>query len=179
MTVHSLYRLKHINVENFPHIHSRSASNLSYLMAKQSGLSDLEASDVRLGAYLHDLGKIAISPKIINKPGPLNKDEWQNIFMHPTLGVSFIESIEPLRKYKDYILYHHERFDGNGYPFGLKGDQIPFSCQIISVADAYHAMTSERPYRKALAPQEALEKIKKGAGLQWNKIAVTLLCSLV
>ena len=99
--------------------------------------------------------------------------------MHPSIGVKFLESIEPLHKYKKYILFHHERFDGKGYPYGLKGNEIPFSVQIISVADAYHAMTSDRPYRKALATQEALEKLKKGAGRQWNKIIVALLCSIV
>jgi len=85
MTTRKLYGLKRVNIANFPHLHSRSASNLSYLMAKECGLSDREAADVRLGAYLHDLGKIAISPKIINKPGPLNKNEWQDIFMHPSI----------------------------------------------------------------------------------------------
>ncbi len=168
-----------MNVANFPRLHSQSAASLAYRMAKEIGMTDKESYDVRVGAYLHDLGKIAISPSILNKPGPLDKNEWKSIEQHPAIGVDLLMKLTPLQKYKNHVLFHHERWDGKGYPDGLSGDEIPLACQIVSIADAYNAMTSSRPYRSALNTPGALKKMRKGAGRQWNENLVSLLCTLV
>ncbi len=168
-----------MNAANFPIIHSKSAATLAYSLAKEIGMTDSEANDVRLGTYLHDLGKVAISSSILNKPGPLDKNEWESIEQHPSIGVDLLMTIKPLRKYKNHVLFHHERWDGKGYPKGLRGDDIPIACQIVSIADAFNAMTSNRPYRKALSTSLAVKKLRNGAGRQWNKRLVNILCRFV
>ncbi|MFA6692517.1 MAG: HD domain-containing phosphohydrolase, partial [Acholeplasmataceae bacterium] len=123
-------------------------------------------------SVLHDIGKIAIDDQILNKPGKLNNEEWENIKRHPEIGYRILSSSPEYIQIAEDILYHHERYDGKGYPRGLKGEEIPIRARIITIADSFDAMISDRPYRKALSKQEALNEIKKCAGTQFDpKIA--------
>jgi len=139
----------------------------------------LPAEDVKLieqASMLHDLGKIGISEKILLKKGPLTRREFKKIKEHPKIGVDIIRPIQSFHGLVPLILYHHERWDGKGYPFGLKGNEIPIGARIIAIADVYEALISDRPYRKALPKKEALRIIKENSGKQFDpKIADVLM----
>jgi HD-GYP domain-containing protein (c-di-GMP phosphodiesterase class II) len=128
--------------------------------------------DVRVAAFLHDIGKIGIPESILNKNGPLNKDELRIIQEHPLIGSAILEKIEGLNKPTLGIRYHHERPDGKGYPEGLKKDKIPLIAQILSVADSFDAMTTDRPYRKAFSSEKALTIIKENINTQFPELVV-------
>lgn len=128
--------------------------------------------NLKIAALLHDIGKIGISENLLNKKAPLTDQERLSISEHPIMGV---EILNPITEFKDVLLgvkYHHERFDGKGYPFGLSGNEIPLAAAIISVADAYDAMTSKRPYRKAFPHEKAIAQIKLNRGKQFNPAVV-------
>ncbi len=128
--------------------------------------------DLELSAVLHDVGKIGIPDRILSKPGFLNVDEYAYMKRHPELGAEIIEPIKKLKRLVPNILYHHEKYDGTGYPLGLKGDKIPIGARIIAIADSFDAMTSDRPYRPRMEIKVALEEIKKFRGRQFDpKIA--------
>ena len=139
----------------------------------------LPAEDIKLieqASMLHDLGKIGISEKILLKKGPLTRREFKKIKNHPRIGVDIIRPIQSFHGLLPLILYHHERWDGKGYPFGLKGNEIPIGARIIAIADVYEALISDRPYRKALPKKEALRIIKENSGKQFDpKIADVLM----
>ncbi len=139
----------------------------------------LPAEDIKLieqASMLHDLGKIGISEKILLKKGPLTRREFNKIKNHPKIGVDIIRPIQSFHSLVPLILYHHERWDGKGYPFGLKGNEIPVGARIIAIADVYEALISDRPYRKALPKKEALRIIKENSGKQFDpKIADVLM----
>lgn len=139
----------------------------------------LPAEDIKLieqASILHDLGKIGISEKILLKKGPLTRKEFKKIKNHPKIGVDIIRPIQSFHGLVPLILYHHERWDGKGYPFGLKGNEIPIGARIIAIADVYEALISDRPYRKALPKKEALRIIKENSGKQFDpKIADILI----
>jgi len=130
------------------------------------------AENLKIAALLHDIGKIGISENLLNKKSALNHKEKRSLSEHPLMGV---EILNPISEFKDVLLgvkYHHERYDGKGYPFRLKGNQIPLVASIISVADAYDAMTTHRPYRKALSNERAIRQIKINRGKQFNPVVV-------
>ena len=119
---------------------------------------------------LHDIGKIGIPEHVLRKPTMLSDDEWAIMKQHPAIGADKV--LEPNKSLHDLIpmvKFHHEHVDGTGYPFGLKGDEIPLSARIVAIADAYHALISDRPYRKGLSVNKACEILKMGAGTQWDK----------
>jgi HD-GYP domain-containing protein (c-di-GMP phosphodiesterase class II) len=120
------------------------------------------------GFFLHDIGKVGIPEHILCKAGPLDDDEWGVMRSHPMIGASIVEPIRFLSGAVEVIRHHHERIDGRGYPEGLKGDQIPLAARIFSVADSFDAMTTDRPYRDALAVDRALTEIRGGAGTQFD-----------
>jgi ribonuclease P protein subunit RPR2 len=120
------------------------------------------------GFFLHDIGKVGIPEPILCKEGPLTIDEWDVMRTHPTIGAQIVEPIAFLSDAVDLIRHHHERFDGSGYPDGLEGEKIPLAARIFSVADSFDAMTSDRPYRGALALEPALAEIESGAGTQFD-----------
>ena len=124
--------------------------------------------DLKIAALLHDIGKIGVPEAILNKSASLTEEEWEVVKKHPLIGVEILSPIEELKEVISAIKYHHERYDGRGYPEGIKGKKIPLIAAIIAVADAYDAMTSDRPYRKALPPHQAKQEIKRNKGLQFH-----------
>lgn len=144
----------------------------SVAVAKHLHLDDIAVEAVQLGALFHDLGKIAISDAILQKPGQLTDQEWSEIRAHPIIGASLLAQMPELDHIRPLILAHHERFDGRGYPNGLKGDAIPQATQIIAVADAYEAMTTPRPYRRAVTPEAAVSELRACAGTQFDPVVV-------
>ena len=148
-------------------------------IAKQLNLPPSDIESVKRAAILHDLGKIAIDEKILSKKGPLNNREKEIIKSHPVIGAEILKEIKTLRGVVPAILYHHERYDGKGYPIGLKGDEIPLSARIVGLADVYHALISDRPYRKALNKEKAIEIIKKEVGKQFDPKVVEAFLKVV
>lgn len=148
--------------------HMHHISEYSTSIAKELGLSNEEIADIRIAGLLHDLGKIGIPDNILLKPGKLSKAEYDIMKSHPTVGVRIIESIESLKTSSVIIESHQEQYDGSGYPRGLKGTEIPLGARILAVADAFDAMTTTRPYRKAMSYKEAFEEIKRCSGTQFD-----------
>lgn len=132
--------------------------------ALRTGAGRVDA--IRTGGPLHDVGKLAVDPSILRKPGALDPDEVETIRRHPELGVDMLEGA--LRHGLECVLHHHERWDGTGYPHGLAGDEIPIEARIVALADAYDAMTSDRPYRAALSHEEAVAEVSRCAGTQFD-----------
>ena len=137
-------------------------------LAKALDLSRAVIDDLALLAALHDIGKIAIPDDILNKPGPLTEEEWTIMKRHPEIGYRIARTSPELVSIAEYILSHHERWDGKGYPRGLVGENIPLPARLLSVADAFDAMTSDRPYRKAMSAQQALAELERNAGTQFD-----------
>jgi len=149
--------------------HSTSVSRYSEALARAVNLPEHEVERIKIGALLHDVGKIGIPESVLKKPGKLNDDEWEIMKQHPTIGAEkVLAPNEALRDLIPIVKYHHERLDGKGYPEGLKGNQIPLAARIVSIADAYHALVSDRPYRKGMAIEKACAILKEGAGIQWD-----------
>ena len=147
--------------------HSRTVGRYAKLMALEMGLGEARAERIELAGLLHDVGKIGISDRVLNKPGPLDADEWAQMRTHPQIGARLLSRPE-LADLRGWILAHHERPDGQGYPFGLSGEEIPIEARIVAVADAYEAMTADRVYRLALGEQTAREELAAGAGEQFD-----------
>jgi diguanylate cyclase (GGDEF)-like protein/putative nucleotidyltransferase with HDIG domain len=154
--------------------HSQRVADLAARTARRLGLADEEIELTRLAASLHDLGKLAIPEEILRKPGPLTEPERMVLERHPQIGFRMLESlgVDPVA---DWVLHHHERWDGSGYPDGLPGDRIPLGARIIFVADAYDAMTSERVYRRRVAPEQAVAELERCAGSQFDPEIVAAL----
>ncbi len=158
--------------DRYTHGHSENVMKYTVVLAKRLGLPDAELENVKYAGLLHDIGKIGVSELILNKPGRLTPSEFDEIKRHPSLGANIIADVPFLRPLVPMVLHHHEFFDGNGYPDGIRGDQIPFGARILSVADAYEAMTSDRPYRRSLSQQTALEILTSGKGKQFDPVIV-------
>ncbi|WP_099469775.1 sensor domain-containing diguanylate cyclase/phosphohydrolase [Konateibacter massiliensis] len=147
--------------------HSLRVSCLCEKMGLAIGMSEDNAKELKTVGLLHDIGKIAIEEGILNKEGKLTEDEWEEVKRHPEIGYRILSTVNEMSEIADYILAHHERWDGKGYPKGLKGEEIPIQSRIIAIADAYDAMTSERSYRQAMSQEYAVEELKKEAGAQF------------
>jgi putative nucleotidyltransferase with HDIG domain len=141
--------------------HCERVARNAVAVARALGLDDHEQTTIRVGAYLHDVGKVRVAHEILNKPGPLTREEWEIMRMHPVWGIELLASVEFPWDIKPIIRWHHERHDGSGYPDRLRGDEIPISAQIVGIADMYDALTTTRSYRPALAPTQALSEITK------------------
>ncbi len=154
--------------------HSENVMKYAVAIAEQMGIIDPKISeDVQNAALLHDIGKIGVPGTILNKPGKLTDEEFNNVMKrHVMLGASIIQEIPFLSELVPLILHHHERFDGQGYPENLKGDAIPVGARILTVADSFEAMTSNRPYRKALSRSEAVEQLIRNKGSQFDPFVV-------
>jgi diguanylate cyclase (GGDEF)-like protein len=160
--------------DHYTYGHSKKVSKYSADIASALGYSEDRTAAIRTAGLLHDIGKIGVSDQILRKPGRLNDAEWEPVHAHPNMGVSIIKHIEGLKDCLAAVQYHHERFDGMGYPTGLKGDNIPLDARILAVADSYDAMTSQRPYRnRPRTNEEALEELINCAGKQFDPQIVT------
>ncbi len=148
--------------------HARRLIYLSRSVGEILKLTEEQLNELELLSTLHDIGKIGISDSILNKPGMLSEEEWSEMRRHPEMGYRIAMSTPELAPIADYILNHHERWDGKGYPYGKKGEEIPLLSRIIAIADSYDAMTSDRPYRKAISKEEAIEEIRRNAGSQFD-----------
>lgn len=149
--------------------HSTSVSRYAEALARSVNLPENEVERIKIGALLHDVGKIGIPENVLKKPGKLTEEEWEIMKQHPTIGAEkVIAPNEALRDLIPIVKYHHERLDGKGYPEHLKGNEIPLEARIVSIADAYHALVSDRPYRKGLPIETACAILKEGAGTQWD-----------
>ena len=148
--------------------HSESVVELAASVARGLGLDEAEVERVRAAALLHDIGKVAIPDSILHNNGPLGDHEWEIMREHPVIGERILRAIPGMGGIARIVRHEHERFDGGGYPDGLAGDDIPIGSRIILACDAYHAMTSDRPYRKAMSHAEAIEEIAKHAGTQFD-----------
>lgn len=156
--------------------HLRRIAGYSERIAEELGLDADERRIVRSGGILHDIGKIAIRDSILGKPGPLNEDEQAEVRRHTDYGAAIIAPLRFASSVAPIIRAHHEHWDGRGYPQGLRGEAIPIGARIIAVVDAWDAMTTDRPYRRALERGEAIRRLRAGAGVQWDpKVVETLL----
>jgi diguanylate cyclase (GGDEF)-like protein len=164
-----------------PHHRGRPSDMIASLatgIALELGLPHEEIERIRIASLLHDLGKLAVPPEILDKPTALSDGEWQAIGEHPRIGQVILEQASSLREAIPVVLHHHERFNGGGYPHGLRGAEIPLGARIVSVADAYHAMVHDRPYKTALSHDGALEELRRNAGTQFDPDVVNLFCAV-
>jgi putative nucleotidyltransferase with HDIG domain len=158
--------------------HSERVMNYTSLMADKLGICDNDLQQLAKGALLHDIGKIGISDNILLKPGSLDDNEWVDMRRHPQVGHAILSEIEFLKGPAEIILTHHERFDGTGYPKGLKGEQIPVGSRIFVLVDTLDAMTSHRPYRKALPFDAVISEVKTFRGRQFDPDIADLFLSI-
>lgn len=150
--------------------HSSSVSRYSEALARALNLPEAEVARITLGALLHDVGKIGIPENVLRKPTHLSDEEWEIMKQHPVIGAEkVLMPNEALRDLIPIVKYHHEHWDGTGYPEKLQGEEIPLSARIVAIADAFHALISDRPYRKGLGIERACEILKMGAGIQWDR----------
>jgi diguanylate cyclase (GGDEF)-like protein/putative nucleotidyltransferase with HDIG domain len=147
--------------------HSHTVGRYSELMARELGFEEERVERIRLAGVLHDIGKIGISDRVLSKPGPLDAEEWQEMYTHPEIGARLLSRPE-FDDLRAWILAHHERPDGLGYPQALSADKIPLEARILAVADAYEAMTADRVYRPALGEEAARAELEAGAGSQFD-----------
>jgi diguanylate cyclase (GGDEF)-like protein/putative nucleotidyltransferase with HDIG domain len=165
--------------DHYTYGHSKKVSEYAVTTAEALGLPADRVATVRAAALLHDIGKIGVPDSILNKQGPLTSEEWEPIKEHPQLGVEILRHVIDLINCLPAILHHHEHFNGTGYPSGLKGNNIPLEARILAVADAYDAMTSFRPYRERLMPQEAIAELRRCAGTRFDPELVEIFCRLM
>jgi HD-GYP domain-containing protein (c-di-GMP phosphodiesterase class II) len=153
-------------------------ASLSTGIAMELSLPEEEIDKIRIASLLHDLGKLAVPSEILDKPSSLTPNEWQSIGEHPRIGQVILEQASSLRDAIPIVLHHHERYNGGGYPHGLRGSEIPLGARIVVVADAYHAMVNDRPYSKAFSHEQALEELQRCAGQQFDPDVVQRFCDL-
>jgi HD-GYP domain-containing protein (c-di-GMP phosphodiesterase class II) len=159
--------------------HCERVARMTVHLARQMGMSDAAVVDMERGALLHDVGKIGVPDAVLKKPDALNDNEWEAMRKHPLLAGMMISKVAFLEGATPILLYHHERWDGGGYPFGLTGEKIPIEARLFAVIDAYDAMTSNRPYRDALSHEHAMTEIAAGSGTQFDPTVVVSFTQLI
>ncbi|MFO7712673.1 MAG: diguanylate cyclase [Dehalococcoidia bacterium] len=159
--------------------HSRRVNTYAVLLAEASGLPPEQVSRVSTAALLHDIGKIGVPDRVLNKKGKLNAEEWELIKTHPRLGATIVGNVPNLIPCVSTILHHHEKWDGSGYPEGLKGEAISLEARILAVADAYEAMSSERPYRPAIDAEKVLAEMRRCAGSQFDPSLIDVFIGII
>ncbi|MHB1126242.1 MAG: diguanylate cyclase [Bacillota bacterium] len=165
--------------DNYTYQHSEMVTLYSIALAEALGLSEENKKVVRHAAMLHDIGKIGIPEYILNKPGSLSQDEREVIERHVTIAEAIVNQTPFLRSVAPIILHHHESYDGKGYPLGLKGEDIPLESRVLALADAFHAMTSDRPYRRAMPSEDAIQQLSLLAGTQFDPNLVPMFIRLL
>jgi len=175
VAINSIIELK----DNYTCQHSERVTKYAVALGEEMGLSPHEIDVLRAACQLHDLGKIGVPEYILTKPGKLTQEEWQAIKLHPQRGAEIISPLYFLNDAVRLIEEHHERFDGKGYPFGKKGKEISLGARIIAVADSFDAMTTERPYKKALSIEEAKEELIRNSGSQFDPEIVRAFIKLI
>ena len=159
--------------DHYTYGHSKKVSKYSSDLATALGYPEARISTIRTAGLLHDIGKIGVADEILSKNSALTDEEWEPIHSHPTMGVSILKHVDSLKDCLVGVLYHHERFDGSGYPQGLKGDNIPLDARVLAIADTYDAMTSSRPYRTSpLTREQAIAELIRCAGTQFDPVIV-------
>ncbi len=156
------------NKDRYTRRHSEDVMAHSLQIARALGLDPKAQRTVEIAALLHDVGKIGVPDAILRKPGRLTEEDFEAIKQHPLMGAAIVGAVPGFEETLDAVRHHHERWDGDGYPFGLRGQEIPLAARLMAVADAYSAMTTDRPYRQGMAPQSALQILEDGAGTQWD-----------
>ncbi|HHW57921.1 MAG TPA: HD-GYP domain-containing protein [Clostridia bacterium] len=159
--------------------HSQRVCKLVTQIVYKMGIEGKEAEDIITAARLHDIGKIGIRDEVLNKPGKLTDQEFAEIMDHPVMSYEIINKMKAMENIAKIIRHHHEKYDGKGYPDGLKGEKIPLGSRIIAVADAFDAMTSKRPYRDSFTMAQAIEELKKNAGTQFDPKIVDAFISVI
>jgi putative nucleotidyltransferase with HDIG domain len=148
--------------------HSKNVEKIAALLCREFGFSESHTEMVRIASLLHDIGKIGVKEEVLNKPGKLTDEELSIIKEHPQKGYEILRDVPALKEASLWVKYHHEWYDGSGYPDGIKGDEIPLEAQILSLADVFDALVSDRPYRKAFSPEGAYEIIVANEGTQFS-----------
>jgi HD-GYP domain-containing protein (c-di-GMP phosphodiesterase class II) len=148
--------------------HSNRVGEICDRIGQAMGFSLNERNELKTAGALHDIGKVGINKDVLEKKGPLNSEEWEEIKRHPEISYNILSTVSEYASLAEIILSHHERWDGKGYPRNLKGEDIPLKARIIAVADSYDAMTSERPYHGPMSKEKALEELEKCAGTQFD-----------
>jgi putative two-component system response regulator len=159
--------------------HTRRVTELTVELARAMGIGEAQLVHVRRGAQLHDIGKLGVPDEILLKPAPLTAEEWAVMRRHPQYAGDLLEPIEFLRPALDIPLYHHERWDGSGYPFGLEGEAIPFVARVFAVVDVWDALCSDRPYRPGLEPAAALAHLRASSGSHFDPAVVGAFLALI
>ena len=162
-------------IDGCPSTHSRRVASTAVRLGTRLGLSDLDLVALYRGGLAHDIGKIFVTEAILRKPGPLNAEEERQMREHPAIGERIAMYLPSTAEMLPIIRHHHERFDGGGYPDGLAGHKIPLLARIMSVSDAYDALSNDRPYRAALGQMEVIETLMRGAGKQWDRELISIL----
>ena len=165
--------------DSYTYGHSRKVSEYAVAVSEKLKMPQDKVNNIRAASLLHDIGKVGVPDSILNKKEPLTDEEWKPIKGHPKLGVEILRHVMDLANCLPTILHHHEHYDGSGYPAGLKGEQIPLEARVLSVADAYDAMTSPRPYREQLSMDEAIKELRRCAGTQFDPEIVELFCNTI
>jgi len=161
--------------DGYTHGHSQRVTALAVALAWHLALPEETVERIRLAGMLHDIGKIGIRESVLSKPSALTEDEFAHIRTHPVIAQDILQPILWEQETVHLIRAHHERYDGNGYPDGLVGENIPLGARILAVADAFDAMTSKRPYREPLSPEQALAVLRHGSARQWDPLVVEAL----
>jgi putative two-component system response regulator len=158
--------------------HSERVAVIAIGIGRYLSLSESEINEIWLAGLLHDIGKIGVRESVLNKPGKLNADEWESVQRHPVVAERILCPIAELTQIIKIVRHHHERYDGSGYPDGLRSGDIPLGARILTVADAYDALTSKRPYRDALSVQDALAVLEGAAGSQFDPVVIRAFMSV-
>ena len=160
--------------DSYTHGHSTKVMEYAVKISMEIGLSDEEIETIRYAGLLHDIGKIGIKDVILSKQGKLTEEELHELHKHPEYGANIMERVEMLKEIAPLTLYHHEKYDGSGYPLGLRGNQIPLGARILAVADTFDAMIADRPYRKAFPFSHVQKEMQKAAGTQLDPEIVNI-----
>ena len=177
----SMYALLKALEEKDPYTagHGERVALYAEIIAERLGIDGKRLDDLKIAAQLHDVGKIGIKDKILNKPGHLDVIEFEEVKTHPSKGAEILKEVPSFRKIIPWVMYHHEHWDGSGYPSGLKGKKIPLEARIIGISDVYDALTTKRAYRNAFTPEKAVEMIKNESGKAFDPVVVAAFLDVI